>query len=268
MSDWSSVGTAVEEHGSVKEHLRWDGNNSAQVTMRCPWADRYSVASSMLNLIYPNLTPSIGALAGDFEIVPVPGASTVDSGGKLVYEEALVTVKFDTAQLGNLEEVASGEHEGQLYSETIEEVVKYQKLDPANFRWGSATGALMKEGPDRPLYLCNIKRTLYNMTSVPDAFWTLPGHVNVASYTSVPLGKTFAAETLLFSPGSLTRTMLTSGSKGWQVHVKVGYNPNGWNTFWNKDKAGGEGYDTIFSLKSNAQYKNFPTADFSSLFYG
>lgn len=273
MSDWSSVVTAVEEFATVQETLRFDGRHQAQVALRCPWADRISVAADILNnnRLWPHST--MGAMGAQVVIRPVPGATngssiSVSAGGLIQYAEAIVQVTYDTVTVGNLEESSS--ISGQLFSESIEEIIDHQTLDPANFRWGSATGKPMKEGPVRALYGMNFKRTLYNMASIPAACFTLPGTVNNANYVSAPLGVTFAAETLLFAPANFQRVMLTSGTKGWTVSLKYGFKKDGWNKFWNKDKAGGEGYDIIWRLETGgpgAQYKNFPAADHSTLLF-
>ncbi len=269
MSDWSSEASAVEEFCSVEEEISFVGENSAKVILRCPWNKRYDVVNSVLafGVAYPNA--SIGAFASKCSIKPVPAEPTAAAtNGRINYAEALVTVMYDTSKSGKLDQAS-----GTLYSEEIEEVVEGQKLNPKNFCWGtSAGGDRVADGPVRQMRYMRIRRTLYNLTSIPSAFFTLPGKTNTAAYTSAALGPTFAAETLLFSPGSVSRTVTTGGTKGWNVPMLLSYRPEGWNTYWNPDKSNGGGnpaggYDAIYDEKASAVHKNFPPADFSTLVF-
>jgi len=277
VSDWTSVSSAVEEFVTVKEELRYTGDNHCTVVLRCPWSDRVAVANDILgnNRLYPNI--DCGAIASSVAITPVPAKpETAAVNGRIQYAQALLTVTYETSKVGRLEKDPTT---GQLYSETIEQVIENQKLNPSGFCWATDTsgiamsagnekkGAPLTEGPVRQMYSCSIKRTLYNLASIPDAFWTLPGSVNQASYTSVPLGRTFAAETLLFIPGAAERTVLTNGSKAWHLPMKLAIKPDGWNKFWNPHKSGADKYDVIWDKNANAQYKNFPPADWSTLVF-
>jgi hypothetical protein len=266
MSDWTSVTTAVEEYMSCNEKVRWDGNHSCGITLRCPWTDRLSVAADILNNVrlWPN--GSIGAAGAEATITPAPGEVTVTAGGRLVYEEALVKVTYDTATLGKMETYPSGPHAGEVYSESIEQIIENQTFESTDFRWDNITGNPVKTPMVRQMYGLALKRTLFNMTSIPSAIWDLPGHVNTAAYVSASLGKTFAAETLLFTPASFSRTVYTDGTKKWTISMKLHYKADGWNMFWNKDKSGGAGFSYIYHI-NGTQYKNFPLADFSSLLY-
>jgi len=268
MAGWSpTYPTASEMAGSVEEKLRFDGMHTGKVVVRCAWADRFAVAADMINRAYPN---GIGGLLGAEAVIkPEAGQPTLDSDGKLVYEFALVSVNYDVASVGSLETYPSGPHAGELYSEALVPTVENQTLPVTGFTWTNATGRALVEGenPVRILRGMAIKRTLFNVSSIHADYFTLPGKVNSASYTSVPLGKVFAAETLLFVPQEISRTVTTAGSDGWTVPMLLKYKEDGWNKFWRKDKSGGAGYDEIYDRVNSAVYKNFPTASFANLLY-
>ena len=48
MSDWTGVATAVEEAYSTQATLVFTGEHKAQITLRCPWAQRYNVAVDII----------------------------------------------------------------------------------------------------------------------------------------------------------------------------------------------------------------------------
>lgn len=271
MSDWTSVSEAVEEFASIEEEYSYIGDNAARVVLRCPWNKRVDVINDVLvwGKLYPNV--SMGAVASKCSVKPVPAKPTAANvNGRIQYDECLITVMYETAKVGRLDK---DDASGIVYSEEIEEVVEGQKLNPKNFCWGTAAGGdRVLDGPVRQIRHLNIRRTLYQLTSIPAAFFTLPGKTNVATYASVALGVTFPVESLLFSPGTVQRTVTTSGTKGWNVPMNLGVRWEGWNTAWNPDKNNGGsnpagGYDSIFDEKVGQVHKNFPPADFSTLVF-
>jgi hypothetical protein len=271
MSDWSTVTEAVEEFASVEEEFSYLGDNSAKVVLRCPWNKRIDVVNSVLTgiVLYPNA--SCGAIASRCGVKPVPAKPTAaDVNGRIQYDEALVTVMYETSKVGRLDK---DEGSGILYSEEIEEIVEGQKLDPKNFCWGtSAGGDRVTDGPVRLQKSIRIRRTLYNLASVPAAFFTLPGYTNAVAYASASLGVTFPIESLLFSPGTVQRTVMSDGTKGWNVPMSLDVRWEGWNKAWNPDKNNGGGnpaggYDSLYDEKAGAVHKNFPPGDFSTLVF-
>jgi hypothetical protein len=115
------------------------------------------------------------------------------------------------------------------------------------------------QAPGQIIRGMNLVRTLYNLTSVPVSYLSLPGKTNSASYSSALLGLTFAAQTLLFQPGQLTRTIKLSGTEGFVAQVKMSYNPNGWNVYWNE---AAQAYQPIY-VAGGSQYFSYPLASFA-----
>jgi len=269
MSDWTSITTAVQEAYTDTEQLSYDGTNSSSVTLRCPWADRYNVANDVVNRIWPYLGG--GRLAGKISIKAAPNtAHTVDAGGKLQYEDALVTISYDVADLGSLEQTidpVSGKT--VLYREQLVPYVEHQKLDHSLFCWGTnSLGRVLTEAesPFRQTRGYALSRTIYNLPQIDPSILTLPGYVNNATYTSASLGLTFPVETLLFGDPSMDRSISAAGAGQWTLNIKYPYREMGWNKFWRVDKlpATAPKWDTIWDTENNVQYRNFPLGSFAN----
>ena len=272
MSDWTSVGTAVEDATSDGREVVVDfrGMNSGKVSLRCPWADRYTVAADIVNnnRLWPSAhgETGIGAIGGRVTIKRAPGSKItgVDTG-IIAYEEALLEVDYDVASYGSLEKDSGT---GTIFSESLEPTIEHQKIPPTNFKWNSSTGRKLNndEAPIRAVRGVNLVRTVYQQTSIDASVLTNVGKVNSGSYTSATLGLTFAAETLLFVPPQLQRTVKTDGTKAWTITLKFSYKPDGWNKFWRADK-NPAGFDTIYDVVAAAQYKPYTPASFSTFLF-
>lgn len=268
MSVWSGIDAAVEENYSRDEVLSYDGAHTASVTLRCPWSQRYDVATDVLNRLYPG---GGGRLAGRVRIRSVDKggvASVVD--GEIAYDEALVTIEYDTGDAGSLEQ-ATDPVSGQtvLYRESIEWVIEYAKLDHTNFTWTNASGRRLTEAeaPYRATRGLALKRTIYGLPALPASLLTLPDHVNAAAYTSATLGLAFPAGTLLFGKPGTERTVSVGGDNRWTLSLTMPYKEKGWNKFWRVDKAGDDKYDTIWDATNGAAYNNFPSGDFAAYLF-
>ncbi len=85
---------------------------------------------------------------------------------------------------------------------------------------------------------------------------------------------TFPAETLLFQPPTIQRTINAIGELTWTVRYRFTFKPNkdkggtprGWNWYFRaKDGAGEEGdFEAMYNVGGN-QYKQFPTDDFTRI---
>jgi len=272
MSDWASDNAAKEEAYTVSAKVNYKGMNSGKVKLRCPWADRYTIAADIINnnRLFP--TGSIGAIAAEISIDPAPQSAAVNvtAGGVIEYDEALLTIDYNVAEVANLEKVPTGANAGILYSEALEPNIEYLKLDKLNFTWTDASGRPVTEAesPSRPSRGFNLVRTYYNIPSIDSSYLDLGDTCNDAAYTSVPLGLTFDIGTLRFIPAPLNRTILTSGSKGWNLTLKWAYRKATWNKFWRVDKSGSDKYDTIYDKVNAAAWVPCPLADHTPWLYG
>lgn len=234
-----------EVHGSKKEGGDPFGF-TASVKLRCLYADRFTLADDLVNNgVWPDFT---GAKVKTIAMEP-DFAKYTTSGQECVYEHTLLTINY------------SSREDADVISESIEPTAEFRLLDHRLFRWSSGTGALLneKEAPGQIIRGLNLVRTLYRQSSVPASILTLPGKCSNAIYTSSLLGLTFAAETLLFMPGSITRQIKLSGSPGFNVTVKMSYKPSGWNKFWRQSTGT---YESIYAA-GGAEYKPYPPASFS-----
>lgn len=246
MGTFSSSVNCAEVHGTRTENGSL-GTFQASVTLECAYNDRYALIADLIvnQRSWPGFTECRAKKAG---IVPFASAYTT-SGQETVYTHARVTVQYDTIADSN------------IISESIEPTADFRTQDHRLFRWASPTGPLLSENqaPGQIIRGINLVRTIYNMTAVPVSYLTLPGKVNNTAYSSALLGLTFAPQTLLFQPGQLSRTIKLSGTEGFTVQVKMSFNPNGWNNYWN-ELAGA--YQPIF-VAGGGQYFSYPLASFA-----
>lgn len=221
MPDYSIIACS-EEHNTASLTGDFTSGWSGSVTLRCAWSNRLALIADLVGnrRPFPGTGLTIPPQCTSASCVPDGGAFSAD-GQTIVYSEGLVTANYSTEII-------------DLVSEVLEPRTEYRTMDYRRFRWGSATGdaLLESEAPGMLMKSFDISRTLYQITSIPALYLTAGGHCNNASHTSALLGLTFPAETLMFQPGSIQRTITTAGASKWTVNMKFLYNPNGWNTYY------------------------------------
>lgn len=250
MSLYSSV-DCDEEYGTAKESWNID-DVSMSVTLRCAWADRYDLVDDLLGngRTWPHGSFTNAPRAQSASIAPDKTAYTA-TGQCIVYNDALVTVTYGT------------EHE-DLVSESLEPTADFITLDWRRFRWSSDVGDPLIEGeaPGKLRRGLNIVRTLYKIATPPTQLLTQIGNVNPSTYTSSLLGLSFAAETLLFTPPTMSRTIRTDGTEGWTINMKFMYKPETWNKYW---RAKTSSYEHIYN--GTGVYRSYALGNFSDLLF-
>jgi hypothetical protein len=233
MSRWEVKNYPLEE-ASI-------GVFKARRLMRCPWADRYTEASDILDptssdFIYP-YTSFTTALARKVRIRPYPEGriSEGDTSEQASYSQALLDVFYST--LGPA-----------LWNNTTllhEEFHPRMKDGPASVKglvWDVGDDAVPvkhKEAATRlnasAIYLLQYPRE----TAIPAAVLTHFGSVNAAAVTAYWLGLTFPAETLLYLGADIIHNVGTDGSRTYDIRHQFLYKANdngegplGWNWFW------------------------------------
>ena len=266
-----------EESGTRVENIEGQGKPSASVTVRCAYGDRWNLID---DIVYNGRTwPVVGKL----NLLPLKSASikpTVDGNWDATdqtinYIDALIDLSYGLGESSSTETSAGG----TVFAESLEGTVEMLKQDHKRFVWidtatpGVETGEVLEaEAPSVPIYGQNLKRTIFNVATIPSAVNTSLGKCNVAAYTSLLLGRTFAAETLLFKPAKQRRDLKADGSGlGWTVDLEFVYNQNGWNKFWravDQDwrRFAVKKWNSATSTWTLTPYKPIPTADFSSFF--
>jgi len=248
-----SVVPCAEEHGTAKENFSVIDSPTASVTLRCAWVDRHALVADLLNnqRQWPGFFGyAVVPTAANAVITPFPAKNTT-SGQTIDYDDALVAVNYNTETT-------------DLFSEELEPNVEFSPLDYKQFRWGNANGVPLLEGeaPGRQVRGMNLVRTLFQQSSVPSEIFDLVGYVNNAAIADPYWGNTWGAETLLYTPPHLSRTVQSNGNNAWTIILRFSYKPMGWNQFW---RAGTQAYSRIF-IAGGAQYFNYPLGDFSVFF--
>lgn len=246
-----------EVQDSLSENFDDDGI-SCSVKLHCPYSIRHDVVADIVgaNEFWPH---------GSFEeqqpfaisasIVPFGGKTSQD-GQCLVYEKAEITVNYE----------AKGRDSTESASESIEPTAEFQRLDYRHFCWKDTDGPPLTENqaPSKLLRGMNIVRNIFKWPPpLPTELLDRIGSVNSAAYSSGLLGLTFPAESLLYCPPTMQRSITTGGIKTWNVTLKFMVKPEGWNKFWREDA---QEWQRLFNRVADAEYNNYPLQSFAAFF--
>lgn len=246
----SSVTVAhVEIPGSPTEQQDEQGRFTATRVLRCAWADRGTLARQIVGYneasgsnvichlpqVYPNDSEA-NVRARRFSIAPMfenelgIGASPSSVG---VYTHAKVTIEYDYADDSGTE---GGDSEGGgiIKTESILPESEVYTMPPENMRWKTSGKAIEpSQAPAKHQPLVTYVVTLSRLPQLIDGMIDYAGYINSASVYSRTLKKTFAANTLLYQPGSFTRNWSLAGSESWQVEMRFVVKYQTWLKFWN-----------------------------------
>ena len=246
-----SIVECAEVYGTAKENRTLD-DWTASVDLRCSWANRHNLMDDIIG----NQRPwPYWPYAGGVGLFPRNAAMRADateynaSGQGMDYEDAVITFNYGVPGKDDQPDPT------ELYSETLEPTTEFLTEDYNLFKWKS-DGSKLKEGeqPGRIIRGLRLVRTIFRLTSLNANILTLPGSCNNASYLSTALGLTFAAETLLFIPPVISRTITTDGAEAWNVRCAWEYKEDGWNKYW---RAKTQAYDTITLADGGADYESY-----------
>lgn len=235
---------------SEANSFSYKDTSSATVTLRCAWADRFTVLEDILfnGGTYPYL-PGALMYAQEGSCVPASGQALNDGEG-LTYEHALVTIKYTNDKDDN--------GSGDIISESLEPHVEFMSLDPAEFRWGSASGDALnaEEAPGRLIVGFDYVQTEYNLVTLPTTIITELGKCNSGTIAASLLGISFAAETLLFASATPSRKIDSAGNAKWTLAKRFSFRPTEWNKFW---RGKTQSWESIY-IAGGSIYRNFPTS--------
>lgn len=267
--EWLQEGSEYDQphemHGTAVVAFA-DDKLTADVQLKCPWADRYGILNTILLTPseWPYL-PDAGLYAVSGSIQPftgTPGEFIDGSPSGLSYDEALLAVHFETL------DIPESEGPGELYSESIEPTAEFLTIPHTKFRWGSGTGDALEpeEAPGRLEVGLDYVITWQKVATIPAAALSLIGCVNNSDVTSPSLGLTFGAGTLLFNPPKISRTVSLGGTNYFTMQIRLTYRRNGWNWFWRADKLPNPGWDQIYPEGTDTDpYLNFTPASFTGI---
>lgn len=270
-----AITTLHELAGSPVE--RWDnGRFTAEQRFIVPWAERHELMALKLmygGVTYPNSPPGIGQVfCRGATAVPFGGESALTSGyddpnppeGAVStltsYENALVTLFFGSPEGGDF--VQNG---NEYLSESITPTAEMMVLDHSRFAWGSNEGPALEpnEAPSFLLRGLEYELTRYDLRQLPQAAADLVGYVNDSTLVSRFLGLGFAAETLLFNPPVVVRSLNTAGEASLRASYRFTYRPTGWNKYW---RAETQTWESIFIKGTGGQrYKSYKLGNFQQL---
>lgn len=236
----------------------WDlaeGGSTATREFKVPWSLRYDALTEIVESpIYPYI--GSGLRAKTVSIMPYDGIRTAElipGTGLANYSTARITVEYGT----------NAPETDDLISEVFEPTAEFITLDPIDFEWSDMTALKDGEAPGKLLRGLDYVLTIHSTLVIPSAILTLPGNVNDVDITATTLGLTFEAETLLYQPPKVDRTISINGSPAWKLVHRFSHRGTGWNKFWRADT---QEFDTLITKSGGLPYKNYPLGDFSPLF--
>ena len=249
----------VCEVPGTREEVDTDEGMTCTVQLQCAYGIRRDVMADIIGgrVYWPLLTGltkppfAVSGSAKGFE------QKTTSTGQTLDYEMATLTINYES----------KGKDPEDLISESLEPTCEFITLSPAGFSWTDVNGDPLseEEAPGKQFRGLNLNRTIYKWEPpLPAGLLTNAGKVNDTLYTSSLLGLSFPAETLLFIPPTMDRTITSDGEDAFNVSLKFAYKPDGWNKFWRTKT---QSFEAIYSHELAAEYKNYPLGDFSAFLY-
>lgn len=219
------------------------------------WGSRYSLVAELEFSTYPYL-PVLEAFARSVSVEPLGNAITaVDGNGLVAYQKALVTVNYSLT--------SEDPQTVDLVSESIEPNAEFRTLDFEDFRWSATDGDLLKEdeAPSQLLRGHDYIIKFHNLATVPTAVIDLEGYVNAGTFATFTLGRTYAAETLLFGGGTPSRRITSAGIDNFTLTERFHFKASGWNKFFRQST---QDYESIYH-KTGGIHRNHPLGNFASL---
>lgn len=256
MTTWGSGAVScAEEAGSQNESYDDErGILRASVQLRCVYGDRHALVADICGTRrqWPKGAAGQVPRAATASIVPVvsPHDTLAVDGEILIYKEALVTINYTTEIV-------------DVISESIEPTAEFVTQDYKLFRWGSANGDPLREeeAPGKLVRGINFVRTELNLSTIDASLLSLVGSINQSAIIGTLLSFTFAAETLLYAPPTISYKKDSTNVIKFDVTKKFSYNQNGWNKFYRPYSGA---YERIY-IAGGGQYDNYPVADLSGL---
>lgn len=249
MGFYSSI-DCQEVYGTRRENTSIEGGIQASVQLKVVASLKDALLFDLLSnqRDWPNMLVINPPRAYSASSSPFSSNSPVE-GQSYRYDHYLVDVQYTT------------DPDKTLFSESIEPTAEFVRLDYRFFRWSS--GAPLTEGEAPGILRRELKlvKKYYNKMFVPAETITKPGSVHNAPYTSPLLGLTFPAETLMYAPDPVDRTVLTSGTAGFNFTNSFHYKPNGWNKYWRPQT---QSWESIY-LADGTEYKSYPPEDLSAV---
>jgi len=224
--------------GGQPIHEQWLGLGEfvGKRWVRTAWADRYNLINELgamnggAGQLWPYNT-NLQAYLYSAECTG-SGRATFDANGLAQYEAALIRLNYSTRA-----PVLFGTW---LITETIEPAKQYMSFDAEGLklRWegeegDEANGELIKGWLThldcRLVYVLEF----YNVTAGPTASMSYVGGCNASSVSTLTLGISFGAQSLLHSDPYIKRAIRPGYYPRYFIRYRWPYHPYGWNKKWN-----------------------------------
>jgi hypothetical protein len=252
--------TYPENDKYPKETWTQDGFEAVRCVI-VPWSERYAEVARIADNggeLYPYNTSILARAIG----AGVEGHGNIkgqDANGLGYYDDALITIRYSS----NAPEY---QESGVFVSEYMEPSGELLQLDYEDFRWESASGTELKpsEAPTKLVPGTNYVLVFHRVNFIPAAAESLVDYCNAGPVTAYTLGRTFAAETLLYRGYTASRDLKLGSLPTWRYALTFSHRPVGWNKFW---RAGGSppGYEDIYHVNGSDRYINHPLGNFIGL---
>lgn len=235
--------------------------STASVQLRFPSAEVADALEDLLGLNnpWPYTTESpVDLYAVTASVKPEAHKATQDGEG-MTYPFSVVTVNYSslnvTGEVGAI----------TLYDEQLAPTAEFVTLDPTDFQWSASPGVdplTDAEAPGKLIIGLDYILTMYNIATIPAHVLTHPGKVNSGSVSSTSLGLSFAAETLLYNPPVVSRTVSIGGSNRYTIQYRFSYRAQTWNQYW-RSKTGA--FAQVKKKADGSDYDSYATASFSGI---
>jgi len=221
------------------------------------WGDRYAMVAALEFTTYPYL-PVMEAYARSVSVVPFGAKQSAAGGGFVTYEKAEITVTYRLS--------SEDPQTVDLVTEAVEPNAEFRTLDYEDFRWGSTDGDVLNEdeAPSQLLRGHDYILKFHKLPVVPVAVIDLEGYVNAFPFATYTLGRTYAAETLLFGGGTPSRKITSAGVENFTLTERFHFKATGWNEFFRQAAPEASAYQAIYH-KDKGLHRNHPLANFASL---
>lgn len=261
----------LTSENSPDEGASKDGPRATRM-LKCTWANRwqltrelvgtweYQARSDTLIIREPHPYPA-NAEAKCVDVSIKGFGKPVDTGvkGVAAYQHAILICEYEIPE------------EEDYASESLEPAAEFLTLPNRELFWDNAQAEPLSEDESPGVLYCTLNWVYvrHKMPYVPMAVLNLIGFTNNAAITSPTLRLTFAQDTLLFEPPSLSREISTvqgqyQMTKAWRMEMRFAYRPTGWNRFPKR----GEGltFQPLFDSSGSPKLV-YPQGDFSDLFW-
>lgn len=218
--------------------------------LKCAWTDRYTLLGELIGVAYPYASGSNA----------IPVAATIEPMGWITssatYQHAIITVQYSN----EVRKIDS-----KFISEEFLPAKEIIELDYRDFEWSGGGALTAMQRPRLIIPIIDIRTTFYDIAAAPTTALSLMGGVNNAPATSFTTGITFATGRLLYDSFEYGRNVSLAQADTFKIEYLFHARPVDWNYFFNPNKAGGAGFDSMKILSTGATYIPHAYVNLSSL---